>query len=167
MATAANDAFNLAKAIEALRVTRELDVNLSGLKSLHEAIRQPGRKGWQHLLSYLRVSPTCTELCNIWEAQTTVKDPRVFSQLLLLIADFLAAKPPPEQGKQPARSPSTSDHGRDRNNGSNAVVLATPLASDLSLVGTAQQLLITQALGRRLKSLYHLLGSDQQLLSNT
>ncbi|GLI61189.1 hypothetical protein VaNZ11_003422, partial [Volvox africanus] len=168
MATAANDTFNLTKAIEALRVTRELDVNLSGLKSLHEAIRQSGRKGWQHLLSYLRVSPSCTELCNIWEAQTTVKDPRVFSQLLLLIADFLAAKPPPdERADQLAYPPSTAGHGRSCSKISKAVPLATALASELSLVGAAQQLLITQTLGRRLKSLYHLLGSDQHLLSNS
>ncbi|GIL58549.1 hypothetical protein Vafri_13494, partial [Volvox africanus] len=168
MATAANDAFNLAKAIEALRVTREHDVNLSGLKALHEAIRQSGCKGWQHLLSYLRVSPSCTELCNIWEVQTTVKDPRVFSQLLLLIADFLAAKPPPdERADDSAHLPSTSGHGRSYSKGSKAVPLATALASELSLVDTAQQLLITQTLGRRLKSIYHLLGSDQQLLSNS
>lgn len=120
-----------------------------GLKALHDAIRRPSQHGWQHLQAYLHASPSCSELCNTWEAQTTIKDQRVFPQLLLLLSDLIAAKPPPACG-----------------NSGEAGATATTSPSEISIVVAAQQLLISQALGRRLKSLYHALGSEQQPFIN-
>ncbi|EFJ52598.1 hypothetical protein VOLCADRAFT_86859 [Volvox carteri f. nagariensis] len=174
MSTAAIDSFDLVKTTEALRAIRELDVNLSGLKALHDAISRPGPQGWQHLLSYMRISPACTELCNIWEAQATIKDPRVFPQLLLLIADILAAKPPAELTATEAPTQDSHGHTRRRDRGYRsgdeaaavAAAAAAPPAAAMSFVSSAQQQLISLALGRRLKSLYHALGSDHQPTAN-
>ncbi|KXZ49469.1 hypothetical protein GPECTOR_21g695 [Gonium pectorale] len=165
---------DVGKTIEALRATREFEVNLSGLKTLREAIKQPGPRGRANLLAYLRASPACVELTNIWDVQSNLKEPRILPQLLLLLSDLLSVKPTPSQPPAvaaPPEPPSTSGRrggaGADARTHTAAGGAGGPSeAADAALVSAVQQLVITQALGRRLKSLYNALSSDSGQSAN-
>jgi hypothetical protein len=56
--------------IDALRVTREAATNLAGLKRFRAALND--KRGLVALKAYLRRSPDCVELHNIWDTQLKV-----------------------------------------------------------------------------------------------
>lgn len=134
---------------------------LPGIKALQGALRlQPRRRSWSLLVSFLRASPTCTELSSLWDAQSTAKDPRVLPQLLLLLADLISAAPPNDQpqSNHPAQPDSADPNGNTLTNGDGSDA-AVP-EDEKALVVSAQEALISLAIRRHLRGLYRCLGAE-------
>ncbi len=111
-------------------------------------------------MSFLRASPTCSELATVWDAQSTAKDPRVLPQLLLLVADLISAAPPNDQpqSNHPVQ-PNAADPNGSTLTYENGSSTAVP-EDEKALVASAQEALISLAIRRHLRGLYRCLGAE-------
>lgn len=126
----------------------------AGITALQQALA--GQQSRASLVAFLRAtSPACPELVAIWDVQTSAKDTKVLPQLLLLLSSILDFKPQPGPAGTAAAAAATAELG-----GGSAAV------SDSELVAAAQQALIRHCLQRKLKQLYHALGSDTRNVAN-
>lgn len=135
-------------------------------------------------MSYLRASPACAELVALWEAQSSIKDAKVLPQLLLLMTNILAAESPPPAAaaaeadgvkEGPSTSGRSDPHTNQRRGGGTSAAATAAAAghvgsdarSERATVSAAQSAIVGQVLSpRRLKSLYHCLGSEHAALCN-
>ena len=134
-----------------------------GVKALQGALG--GAQAWACLSAYLCSSPTCGELTAIWDAQLAAKDPKVLPQLLLLISGILSFRAPAPtdaagHGSAAAARPGWREVAAGGGGG------AAADASPSELLAAAQRSLIRHCLQRKLKQLYHAVGSETRILAN-